>query len=250
MALQVIVKSTDLDLASTGIVKALQFGATATSTAYDTAFSQQIRRASRWAETVIQQPLTAQTYRETVAGFGRRSLLLARTPIRQIIAIYDATDTGTATQLLSSQFIIEDAEAGLIARNEGFAWSPALMGHWGVPAVGGDAVPLELTPMGGQERNDWLVDYIAGWSYDGLSTASVNWSTGPGTTDTGRTVPDDVEMAVALEAQAFYRGPLTADVSREKLGDIEVNYRTLGTDRTGRTIRRQDDLLAPYVRVV
>jgi hypothetical protein len=248
MSLQVITRSTDVDLTTTGAVKAAQLGATATSTALDQAFSDSVRRASRWAETYIGQPLTVQTYRECVSAFGRRTLRLSRTPVRAILAVYDATDTGQATQLLTSEFRLEDAGAGLLSRDQGFAWSVTIGGRIGVATYGGDAVPLDPFPAPGQEYQPWLVDYIAGWTYGGVDTGSTNWSTAMGATDTGRTLPEDVEAGVIARAQAFIVG--SSEVQTEKLGDLEVNYRSLGTDRDGRLVTRYDVLLEPYRRLV
>src|SRR5205814_298683 len=180
-------------------------GATATSTAQDTVFSDRIRQASRWAESYLGFPPTLQTYRETVAGFGRRSLLLSRTPVRSVASVFDATDTGQATQILTSEFKVENADAGLLTRREGFGWTAALQ----PPGSGGpflSSIPLEAAPLAGQEYKPWLVDYAAGWTYGGLATTSANYSTVAGTTSTERTLPEDVELAVLLKAQALYDG--------------------------------------------
>src|SRR5437660_1768210 len=117
------VRSTNPDLTSTGMLKGLVIGATATSTAQDGQLSNLIRQASRFAETYVGYPMSVQTYRETVPAFGRRNLMLSRTPVVAVLAVYDATDTGTATQVNTSEFRVEDAEAGLLSRDQGWAWS-------------------------------------------------------------------------------------------------------------------------------
>jgi len=237
--LDLIVPSTDQDFTTTSALRALVLGATATSTVQDSQFSRMIRNASRWAETVIGYPVGVQTYRETAAGYGRRSLMLSRTPLRAVTAVYDATDTGTAQLLLTSDFKIENSEAGLLGRSQGFMWSGPLQ----APGTGGafiSSVPLDAMPLTGQESRPWLVDYVAGWTYNGLSTSSPNWSTANGgTTSTGRTLPDDIEEAVLLKAQLLYVGG--REVENEKLADLEVNYKTLGVDQP-------DLLLMPYRR--
>ena len=248
MALDVTTKTTEFDLTTTAALKAIVLGASATSTAQDALFSNMIRRASRWADTYVGQPLLAQTYRETVPAFGRRSLMVSRTPVRAINAIYDATDTGTATALGTSEFIVENAEAGLIARDEGFSWTVPFQRRIGNPMWGGDAVPLESTPMPGLEYRPWLIDYVAGYTYDGLSTSSSNWSTAKGSTDTGRTLPDDLEMGVLAKAQGFC--DVAEEAESEQLGDLRVNYRSLGTDSNGRVATRANILLEPFRRII
>ena len=245
MALDIITASTDRDLTSTSALKAMVLGATATSTVQDSYLSDLIRRASGQAESYIgQAPLSVQSYRETVAGFGRRRLMLSRTPVRAIEAIYSGTDTGTATQLETSEFIVENADAGLIARDAGFAWDAPLQWRGG-GSWGGDAVPLDPAPMPGQEYRPWLVDYVAGWTYGGLSTSSDNWSTEAGTTDTGRTLPEDLELGVLFRAKAMRDG--RDGIAAEKVGDIAVTYnlRSQSDDR----LEPWQEALEPYVRL-
>lgn len=245
MALDVISASTDRDLTTTSALKALVLGATATSTAQDAYLSNLIRRSSKWAESFVGEPLTVQTYRETVASFGRRSLLLGRTPLRSLDAIYDATDTGVAT-LVSTQCRIEDADAGLLSRDFGWGWTATIQG----PGTGGpfypSALPLESFPLSGQEYKPWLVDYRAGWTYGGVDTGSANYSTARGSTSTGRTLPEDVEQAVLLRAQAMHQNNPDG-VSSESLGDLSVSYR----DRAGgESVTSYGELLERYRRVV
>lgn len=246
MALTITASSTDQDLTTTGQLRSLILGATATSTALDSRFSDLIRFASRWAETYIGAgPLTAQTYRETVAGYGLRRLTLKRTPILAVNALYSATDTDDATQIETSEFIVEDREAGLLARNYGFPWSATLQ-FPGAGGVGFDsALPLLPSPLAGQEYKPWLVDYVAGWSYNGLTTSSANWSTEAGTTSTGRTLPEDVEYAVLLRAQQLYDN--NEGIQSESLGDVSVTYNLRsGTDDDRHPY---EEILAPYRRV-
>lgn len=236
MSLDVSVLSTDRDLTTTGALKALVLGATATSTAYDAHFSNLIRRGSRWAETFIGTPLTVQSYRETVAGFGRRNLMLARTPLRSVGAVYEATDTGTAIALASTEIRVENAEAGFLSRDDGWGWT--------VPSEG----DLELRPMTGQEWKPWLVDYSAGYTYDGLTTSSANWSTAAGSTSTGRTLPEDIETAVLLWCAKAYTVPI--GVASEQLGDLKVEYNLRSNRKDSEAQWQEHELiLEPYRRV-
>lgn len=220
--ISVLVASTDEDLTTTGFLKEVALGPTATSTVHDGYLGRIVRRSSRWAESFIEAgPLTAQTYRETVPAFGRRCLMLSRTPVRAVLAVYRGTDTDDATVLETSEFIVEDREAGLIARNSGFAWDVPFQWH-GAAISGGDAIPLDPQPLSGQENKPWLVDYVAGWTYGGLTTDSANWSTEAGTTSTGRTLPEDVEFAVIQRGKKMWEN--RDDVAAESLGDASVTY--------------------------
>lgn len=209
--------STDRDYTTTGRLKARVLGTTATSTVEDEQFSLAIRVASRWADSYVGYPVGLASYLETLAGYGRRHVMLGRTPVRAVRRLYDSTDTGTATQMLSTEFRVEDRDAGFLSRDDGWAWT--------VPAE----MELALRPKPGEEYRPWLVDYVAGYVYGGLSTDSPNWSTEHGSTDTGRTLPEEIEEAVVAKAQAVYEGQDEPVVS-EQLGDLSVSY---GGGRSG-----------------
>lgn len=218
-------------------------GATATSTAHDAHLSNLIRRASRWVESYVGYPPTLQSYQETVASFGMRTMKLARTPVTAVDRVFDATDTGTATVLTATEFRVEDADAGLLSRDIGWPWSATLQGR-----NLSLAIPLEPAPVPGDEYKPWLVDYRAGWTYGGVDTGSSNWSTANGTTSTGRTLPEDVEAAALLRAQAMYEGIDLDGVVAERLGDIEVTYR--GNARAmAQDAPTYEQLLWPYRRL-
>lgn len=238
MSLSVCASSTDLDLTTTGQLKKLL---NTTSTAQDAFLSTLIRSASKWTENYIGYPLTAQSYSESVAGFSRLQLMLKRTPLRAVDRILDATDSGTASQIFTSEYAVDDEDASVLTRPVGWDWNPVFAGH-----LFDSATPLQLTPMSGQELKTYLVDYRAGYTYGGMSTSSNNYSTEKGSTSTGRTLPDDIELAVLFRAQAFYVGG--DETASESLDGISVNYRSLGTDQNGHLITRAQDLLAPYQR--
>lgn len=237
--LHTCVASTDPDLTTTGALKARILGATATSTMEDAYFSALIRAASRWAESYIGYPLTLASYRETLPSYGTRTLRVARTPLRSISALYAATDTGEGSDATvnSSEFRVEDRDAGLISRDEGWVWTAPL--EW----------ELEARPQAGQEWRPWMVDYAAGYTYAGVSTDSPHYSTEKGTTSTGRTLPEDIEEAVILKAMTLSDGG--GEVSGERLGDLQVNYRSGGVDRSGQPLPPPFEMiLDPYRRVV
>ena len=81
MSLTVCASSTDDQYTTTAAVKLLM-GTTATSD--DALISVLITRASRWADNYIGVPMSAAAYSETLAGYGRRRMLLARSPLRAI----------------------------------------------------------------------------------------------------------------------------------------------------------------------
>jgi hypothetical protein len=237
MSLTVCASSTDSDLTTTGMLKNL-LGTT--STGQDAFLSLLIRSASKWAENYIGVPLSLQSYSESVPGYNRLQLMLDRTPVRAIDRVMDATDTG-ASQILSSDFTVDSPDAGILTRTQGWNWTPLVEGH-----SFDAAVPLTLTPLPGQELKPFLVDYRAGFTYGGITTGSPHWSTEKGTTSTGRTLPEDLELAVLFKAQEFYEGGQVP--ASESLGDLSVNYRSLGTDSEGQQITRATEILDRYRR--
>lgn len=248
MALDVTIAATSTESGITTVasLKEIVLGATATSTNADGYFEKLITRSSKWAETYMNRgPLDVRTYRETVAGFGRRSLMLSRTPIRAIKAVYRGTDTDDATQLETSEFVVEDRDAGLIARNIGFSWNTPLQGR-GSAISYGDAFPLDPAPLSGQEYKPWLVDYVAGWTFAGIDTGSTHWSTEAGTTSTGRTLPEDIEFGVLLRAQGMYQN--RDGISSESLGDLAVSYNARSNSEDSMPSWEQQ--LSPWRRMV
>lgn len=239
--LTISIKSTDVDLTTTGVLKARLFGSTSTSTGSDVILSAVIRAASRWAENFVGYPLVLQSYEEMVPTFGTRTMMLARTPIRSV-QLFESTDDD-ALQVTSTQFRL-DREAGLLARDEGWPWT--------VPTE----LELEERPLAGQEAEPWYATYTAGYTYNGLSTDSSNYSTEGGSTDTGRTLPEDIEEAVLLKAREVYENSVQGGAtSREVLGDLEVTYRTAGMASNAAAsvetfgLGPAEMLLLPYQRV-
>lgn len=198
-----------------------------TATSDDDYQARLLVRATDWAERVVGYPLRGpQVYRETLAGYGGLGLMLSRTPIRHVFGVFDATDTGSATVLTSSEYRIEDDEAGVLTRDSGFSWTVQQM------------TALDPYPQMHTERRPWLIEYSAGWIGPGGKEAS---STGDGTTDTGPTIPTDIEQAVIERAAEWYEGQV--GVASKKVGDLAITYRSESGD--GMTARA---LLAPYVR--
>lgn len=215
MFLTVCSSSTESILASVASLKADILGATATSTAQDAKFEEHLERATEWAETYIGGVLRTQSYSQILPGYGTPHLMVQNIPIRAVDRMYDATDTGSATQVLSSEFRV-DREAGFVNRDAGYKWSAQLNQDFGT------------NPVPGSEERPWLVDYRAGWTLGGIDTGSPNWSTEKGTTSTGPTVPADIKQAILARATLTYNS--REDVVSEWVGDLKVNYSSGGID--------------------
>lgn len=225
MSLSVCVSasSTDGALATTADLRVV-LGAT--STADDANQQRAIVVASRWAETYVGYPMLAQVYSESLAGFGGLRLMLARTPIRAVLRMFDSTSTESANSYTSSQYGIEDRDAGFLRRQEGFAWT-ARMGWDLGPAV---------VPNSEQQR--WLVEYQAGWVYPETSSTSY------GTTSTAATLPEDITQAVLQKAAELVLQDM--NIESKSVGDLSVTYRS--RDLPYRS--PAEKLLGPYRRVV
>ena len=219
--LQVCTPSIDEQYTTTGAVALEIFGSTALSTADFPRLNGLITRASRWADNYIGFPLSAKIYAETVPAFGGRCLMLSRVPIRGIAGIYDSTSTGATNY--STQIRIEDAEAGLLSRDEGFAWT----------ALQADSISESVLPN--SETRPWYVIYEAGYRFDGSTT------TEGGSTSTGRTLPEDLEMGVIEKVKQLYGG--MAGVTSKRVGDLSITYRSEGPDPA-------ESLLQPYRRII
>lgn len=232
----VTVATSDAQLTTTESVKQL-LGTT--STQDDAKIDALITAASRWAETVVGYPLSAQRYLQLVPGYGSRRLMLSRMPVRAVVnGPFTATDTGSATEVESSEFRVDNV-AAMLDRDAGWDWTAPLTPH---PFSFG----LTRTPWPGQERPSWMADYVAGYTFGGISTASDLWSTRSGTTSTGRTLPQDIERAVALKVVALYEG--TEGVAEKSVGDLRIRYGSYGS----KSILSDPSqlLLLPYRRMV
>lgn len=232
MPLEVTIESTDRQLTTTSAVKAV-LGTT--STADDAFLDALITRASEWASAYVGYPLWPAKYLETVPGYGTRRLMLSRTPLLSVTGVFYGTDSGSYEEVYTSEVGL-DREAGFVERRAGWAWTASM---------GGDLTPR---PTPGEESPEWRVEYVAGYSYAGLSTASVVWSTEKGTTSTGRTLPHDVEAAVIERVIQDYNAD--ADVLEKQVGDLRIRYGSFGTPNDPIVKDRAEMLLARYRRLV
>jgi len=226
--------STDGALATTAGLRLL-LGEAASTTINEVYYQSLIVRASRWLEQRLGYPCQAQTYLETVPAYGSQQLMLGRTPIRTVLRFFDSTSTDTATEYCSTDYRIEDPEAGLIGRDAGWAWTA------------GSRYYLGKTVVANSELKPWMVEYIAGWWPVDVSTCALNYSTAGvvvNATSTVRDFPEDLEQAVLLKAAEFLRLGPSGGVSEESVGDLRVTY-------IGRENYRSEaeDLIKPYRRL-
>ena len=203
----------------------------ATSTASDAYQLDLLRRASVWVAQQLGYRVFAQSYNEVVESYGGRKLMLEHAPIRAVLRFFDSTSTDEATAICSSEFRAHRAE-GMLERAAGWYWTAGV--NYG----------LDKFVVPNSESQPWLVEYVAGWTLDGLSTSSANYSTQAGTTSTGRTLPYDIQHAALLKAPEWASAPI-GGITSESLGDLSVTYAN-----SALTYRSEaETILAPYRRL-
>lgn len=218
--------STEAALASMGDLMVI-LGTTASSSGLEKA----LLDATAWTERYITNmpggSIRRSVVRETVAGSGSQQLMLSRTPVRKVVRMFDSTDTGSATEYCSTDFRLDDPEAGFVSltNDAGFAWD----------AVWRTNITRRPVPSAVVRR--WLVTYEAGWILNETSSTCSAWAS----TSTGRTLPEDVERAVLLKAAEFAQGSVSG-VESMKVGPLALNF---GTE----TLDPVTQLLAPYRRL-
>lgn len=228
MPLTVCTSSTEGQLASLGDLMVI-LGATASSSGIDRALT----TATKWAETYVGYPLGRAVYQETLPAYGTRKLMLSRTPVRGVARLFDSTDTGgTAKELTSTEYQLQDQEAGFIERDVGFAWTAQR------------ATNLTSYIVAGSETRPWLVTYEAGYTFLETSSTEDKWET----TSTGRTLPEDIEEAILIRAADIYNGQDAALGGRIKVGPLELDN-TRSESAGGASNQSAEGLLQPYRRV-
>lgn len=199
----------------------------------DGLLTQLIGVASERVQRHCRQSFLRQRYSETVAGYGSRRLTVSRTPIRAVYGLFNGTDTGLDAEILSTDYRVEDAEAGLLRTRKDFLWTA------------GTVVDMDETPIPGSEAQSYLVRYEAG--YIGPLGAT---STAFGTTSTGRTLPYDIEQAAAELTKQYYLGRQRDGMVKSKsVGDLSITYADAPTDGGAMMPGHVRALLGPYVRM-
>lgn len=206
-------------------------GATASSSGMDLALTD----ATAWVERYILNgagTLRRQVYVETLAGGGTQRLMLSRTPVLGVQRMFDATSTDTATEYCSTDYRLENADAGFleVTTNAGFSWDVAT--DWF----------LTFGPRPSAVYRPWLVAYEAGWQYACTSSTSDDWVT----TTTGRTLPDDIARATVLKAVEMYQGSMPGGPALIKVGPLMLQNTNYGSQSLDPIL----EILSRYRRVV
>lgn len=196
--LRVCTSSTETTLLSLDAYKA---AAKITTTSDDSVIASALNRATSLVEGYLGYPLRRQVYNETLGGFGSLELMLSRTPVHAVEAIYYSSDEVDPTS-----YDIGDAGAGLIYRELGWPWTAG---------VEYDLMP-HIVPK--SEARLFRAVYEAGYC--------VNGSTADGWLTTGEAVPADIEAALVTTTTFVYRNTASQDgtVKRKKIGDLEIEY--------------------------
>lgn len=182
--IQTCTSSTAGDMLTTGIQPLKDLLGT-TSTSEDDNYTLALQAASRHVESFLGVTVSLGTYRETLSGNDDLELMLQQTPIRAVLGVFDATSTDDAVEILSSEYVREDDEVGLLSHPNGWGWTPAIR------------VNLERSPYR-TDAKPWLVEYTAGYRIVESTT------TDGGLTSTGRDVPEDVTLAVLFQAKSLF----------------------------------------------
>ena len=189
-------------------------------------------RALDAVEGYLGYPLRLQVYSETVPAYGTRTLMLSRTPIKTVLRMFDSTDTGTATAYCSTDYRVEDAEAGLLSRDAGWSWTAP---------IGTEFVDFYKP---GQETQPWLVEYAAGYHV----TAAT--STQYGTTSTGTDLPGDIAQAIDETVKGWYLGrQRDGSIASVTIGSLSMTYRAPGSVGTAGLPDDAVRLLSRYRRL-
>lgn len=159
-------------LTTLGVVKS-ELGIAASDTAEDSFLRRQIVAASDAVQSYLDRKIFYEVgIVEKVAGFGSFYLKLSRTPVLTLTSI---TDDNSVVDLIN--VTIDDPNAGLIRRPEGWRWTRGVIGG------------ITNHPYPGSEEKLFTVTYTAGWVTPHQETEAVP-------ADLERTLPHDIEDAV------------------------------------------------------
>ena len=161
--------------------------------------SSAITFASALIEQEANQHFPQQQFKETIEGSGSTTLMLARTPIIGIPTII------TVDNEVIADFVVEDAEAGILYRRQG--WTAEVSYHRGISY---DPLPYESHPR-------FVITYDAGYHLPSV----------PDAIDTGEIdLPGNVEQACILTVKAWWHAKnRDSTVSWKQVGDLALGYR-------------------------
>ncbi len=164
-----------------------------TDTADDALLQTYIDQASAMIERFCGRWFGKATYRETLAGYGTSRLLLSCTPIVQVIMI-------ECDGALVTDYLVEDADAGILYRDGGWAWSPKTGGY------------IERHPVAGAERLNYVITYEAGYILP---------------ENAGSNLPADIQRAcIDLVKVRYAERSRDPSITSERLGDWQASYST------------------------
>lgn len=226
--LSVLTSSTQDVLAQLADLKSQLLG-TATSTANDDVYEFFLSVASERIMDEVGYYLLKQSYRERVKSYGLNEIAVTRKPLLSIDSIWNGTDSGSVVD--ASEYFIEDADAGVIQRSYPWAWNV------------GSFQRLNAEPIRGQERNNYTINFDAGYVYPGTTD---------GTTDEYRTLPYAIEQAT-LQCAKFLIKLQSRDesITMRKVGELQVEYSS--NQQTNARIELPDSiltLLQPYRSII
>jgi hypothetical protein len=206
--LEVIVPASNRKLTTLAAVKAA-LGIPEADTSQDAFLAPLIDQASDAIVTFCNRSFARETYRETLPGYGGLRLVLSRTPVVSVASI-------TADGEVFADYLVEDAEAGILYRKSGWRWTSS---SW-----------WNITWHPVQEELKFVIEYTAGYVLPG---------------DQGvRTLPEDVELACIETVRLWF-------LSRKQ--DINVPKDETGEPGFPRAAALPSgvrQLLAPWRRIV
>lgn len=182
----------------------------------DEVLADYIGRVSDAVRSFTNRSWARETYVETVKGSGTSKLILARRPIVSVSSVLDSV--GQAI----TDYTIEDPDAGLLYRKNGWTWAPAI--GWR---------SSEYVVPGSDEPN-FTVTYIAGYILPGFTSGEAN-------------LPRDVEDAVIEEVKERYRGRRSGSDERIKSRKIGGTTITFDTATASGLQPHVEQMLKPWV---
>jgi len=169
---------------------------------------------------------------DTMRGYGYPAIYVPKTPLISIgSVVYDPDDSAETVD--SSEYFVDNGDAGRIYRENGWLWTVA----YGEQIVG--------HPLPGTEQTLYKVTYECGYKtrnqVDNLSVSG------------DMTLPQDIEdAAIQLCAMRYRWKARQIGVQSERLGDWSVQYVNAGTEAFPRPAMPPEirEMLAPFRRVV
>ena len=163
--------------------------------------SSAITFASALVEQEANQHFAEQQFKETIEGSGSSTLMLARTPIIGLPTII------TVDNEVIVDFVVEDAEAGILYRRQG--WTSEIS----------YARNITYDPLGYEEHPRFVITYNAGYHLPSFPEAI-------DLDEDEIALPGNVEQACILTVKAWWHAKnRDSTVSWKQVGDLALGYR-------------------------